>query len=76
MVVFHLRANLSTSFAPSVARSLRGLDLMPMRFGVELVCKLVVLFAGRTKTIFDLRRVVDVVADRCMMEDRVDRCSC
>ena len=25
-------------------------------------------------TIFDLRRVVDVVVDHCMMEDRIDHC--
>ena len=47
---------------------------MPAWSGVELMCKLVVESAGRTTTVFDWRRVV-VVADRCMVEDRIDRCS-
>ena len=36
---------------------------------------LAVAVAGRTKTIFNLHRVFDVVADHCMMGDRVDHCS-
>ena len=48
---------------------------MPVRFGVGLPCKLAVVSARRTMTIFDLLRVVDVVADHCMIEDSVDRCS-
>ena len=48
---------------------------MPMRSGVELMYKLAVVIEGRTKTIFNLHRVVDVVADHCMIEDRVDHCS-
>ena len=42
---------------------------------IELACKLAVAVAGRMTIVFDLHRVVDVVADRCMMEDRVDHCS-
>ena len=38
---------------------------MPVWSGVGLACKIA----------FDSCRVVDVVADHCMMEDRVDRCS-
>ena len=48
---------------------------MPAQSGVELACKLAVVSEGRTMTVFDLHRVVDVVADHCMMEDRVDHCS-
>ena len=40
-----------------------------------LACRLAVASARRTMTIIDMRRVIDVVADHCMMEDRVDRCS-
>ena len=47
---------------------------MPTRSGVRPACKLVVELAGQTTTVFDSRRVV-VVADHCMVEDRVDRCS-
>ena len=46
-----------------------------MRSSVEHVCKLAVEIAARTTIVFDLHRVVDVVADHCMMEDKVDRCS-
>ena len=48
---------------------------MPVRSGVGLACKLAVASAGRTTTVFDLHTVVDVVANHCMMEDWVDRCS-
>ena len=48
---------------------------MPMRFGVELACRLAVVVAGRTTTAFDLHRVVDVIDGHCMMEDMVDCCS-
>ena len=48
---------------------------MPMRSGVELACEVAVASAVRTTTILDSRRVVDVVADHCIMEDSVDRCS-
>ena len=48
---------------------------MPLRSGMGLACKLVVKSAGSMTTIFDLHRVVDVVANHYMMEDRVDRCS-
>ena len=45
---------------------------MSVQSGVELACKLMVAVAVavRTTTIFDLRRVVDVVTNHCMMEDR------
>ena len=46
---------------------------MPVQSGMELVCRLAVAYVGRTPIVFDLRRVVDVVADHCMMEDR-DHC--
>ena len=48
---------------------------MPAQSGVELVCRLVVESAGRMRTVFDLGNFVDVVADHCMPEDRIDRCS-
>ena len=48
---------------------------MPARSGLGLACKLVVESAGRTTTFFDSHRVVDVVSDHYMMEDRVDHCS-
>ena len=48
---------------------------MPVLSGVELAYKLVVVLAGRRTIVFDLRKVVDVVVDRCMMEDKVDCCS-
>ena len=38
--------------------------------GVGLACKLVFESAGRTTTIFDV-----LLANHCMMDDRVDRCS-
>ena len=65
----------SASFAPLVTRSLRGSGLMLVRFGVGIACKLVVVSAGETTNAFDLCKVVDVVADCCMMKDRVDHCS-
>ena len=43
-----------------------------MLYDVELACRLAVASAGRTTTIFNLRRVFYVVVDRCMKEDRVD----
>ena len=63
------------SFAPLIARFLRGLGLMPVRSGIGLACRLAVAFVRQTMTIFDLRRVDDVVADRCMVEDRFDHYS-
>ena len=48
---------------------------MPVWSGVGFACRLVVVSAGRTTTVFDSRSVVDVVADHWMMEDRVDHCS-
>ena len=48
---------------------------MLVRFGMKLTCRLAVVIAGRTMIVFDLCRVVDVVADHCMMEDRVYNCS-
>ena len=73
--IFCLHANSSASFSQSVARSLLGSDLMPVRSSMGLACKLAVASAGRTTIVFDLHKVVDVVADRCMVEDKVDRCS-
>ena len=46
-----------------------------MQSGVGLACRLAVASAGRTMTIFDMHRVVDVVADHYMMDGRVDCCS-
>ena len=46
---------------------------MPARSGVELACRLVVESAGRTTTVLDYDNFF--VADCCMVEDRVDRCS-
>ena len=43
---------------------------------VGLACRLVAVSVGRTTTIFDSRRFVDVVVDHFLMEDRVDHCSC
>ena len=40
-----------------------------------LACKLALASSGRTSAVFDLRRIVDVVSDHCIMEDRVDHCS-
>ena len=48
---------------------------MPARSSVGLECKLAVASARQTTTVFDLRRVVDVVVDHCKIEDMVDRCS-
>ena len=48
---------------------------MLVRSGVGLACKLAVASARRMTTVFDLCRVVNVVVDHCMMEDRVDHCS-
>ena len=47
---------------------------MPMWSSVKLACKLVVESAGRMTTVFDWCRLV-VVVDRCMVEDRIDRCT-
>ena len=44
-------------------------------FGVGLACRLAVASPRRTTTVFDLRRIVDVVDDLCMVEDRFDHCS-
>ena len=66
--------NSSVSFAPLVVTSLRGLGLMLVRSGVGLAYKLAVVSGGRKMIVFDLRKVVDVVVDYYMMEDRVDRC--
>ena len=65
----------SASFAPLIARLRRGLDRMPVQSGMGLACRLEVESAWRTTVVFDSRRVDVVVADHCMMEDRVDRCS-
>ena len=48
---------------------------MPKRSSMGLACKLAVALVGQTMTAFDSLRVVDVVADHCIMEDRVDCCS-
>ena len=40
-----------------------------------LACSLAVVVVGQTMTVFDLRRVVYVVADRCMMKDMFDHYS-
>ena len=42
---------------------------------MELAYKLAVVIAGRMTIVFDLRRVLDVIDDCCMMDDRVDHCS-
>ena len=42
---------------------------------IRLACKLAVASAGRTIVVFDSHKVVDVVANRCMMEYRIDQCS-
>ena len=47
---------------------------MPVQSGVGLTCRLAVESVGPTKIVFDSRRVV-FVADHCIVEDRVDRCS-
>ena len=48
---------------------------MPVWSSLELVCRLAVVVAGQTTTVFDFCRVVDVVSYHFMIEDRVDRCS-
>ena len=48
---------------------------MPARSDVGLASMLAVASAGQTMTVFYLRRVFYVVANHCMMEDRVDCCS-
>ena len=73
--VFLPCVNSSASFASLVTRSLRGSSLMLVWFGVGIACKLVVVSAGEMTNAFDLCKVVDVVADCCMMKDRVDHCS-
>ena len=60
------------SFDPLTVRLRQGLGWMPAWSAVGLACKLTVVSVGRTTTVFDLRRVVNVVADHCMMEDRVE----
>ena len=40
-----------------------------------LACRLAVASAGQTTVVFDLRKVVDVVVDRYIVEDRFDHCS-
>ena len=67
--------NLSSSFVPSIATSLQGSDLMPVWSGVELARRLAVVVARQTTIVFDLHRVVDVVSDHCLMENKVDHCS-
>ena len=37
---------------------------MPVQSGVELACRLAVASTGRMTTIFESRRIVDVVAER------------
>ena len=44
---------------------------MSVRSGIELARRLAVVVAGRTTIVFDLHRVVDVVADHCMMAIRL-----
>ena len=61
----------SLSFAPLVARSRRRSGRMLAWSSVGLACMLVVESAGRTTTVFDYGRI----ADLCIVEDRVDRCS-
>ena len=39
---------------------------------VKLACKVAIASAGQTMTVYDSRRIVDIVADHYMMEDRVD----
>ena len=48
---------------------------MPVQYGMEFACKVAVESMRRMVSVFDLPKVVDVVADGCMMEDKVDRCS-
>ena len=48
---------------------------MAVRSDVELRYKLAVVILGHSTIVFDLRRVVDVVANHCTMDDRVDHCS-
>ena len=48
---------------------------MPVRFGMGLALRLAVVVAGQTTIVFALHRIIDGVADHCMMEDKVDRCS-
>ena len=73
--IFFLHAKSSASFTQSVVRSLPESDLMPVQSSMGLACKLAVASAGGTAIVFDLHKVVDVVADRCMVDDKVDRCS-
>ena len=47
---------------------------MLVRSGMGLECRLAVV--GHSSTVFDLRRVVEVVSDQCcMLEDMFDHCS-
>ena len=62
------------SFAPLISRLPRGLDLMLVHFAMGPEHRIVV--AGRTSIVLNMRRVVDVVVDRCwMLEDTSDRYS-
>ena len=67
--------NSSASFTLLVARSLQRSGLMLVRSDVELAYKLGIVLVGRTTIVYSLRKVVDVVADHCMIKDRVDHCS-
>ena len=73
--MFCTRLSSSASFAPLIARMGQGSDRMPAQFGVELACMLEVASVGRKTTVYDSDRVVDVVANHNVMEDRVDPCS-
>ena len=64
----------SASFAPLIARLRRESGHMPAWSSMELMCKLMVESTRRTMIVFDSCRVA-VVANHCMVEDRVDRCS-
>ena len=46
---------------------------MQAQSGVGIACRLAVESARRTTIVFDSRRVI--VAEHCMMEDRVNHCS-
>ena len=48
---------------------------MLVQSSMEPACRLAVASAGRTMIVSNSRRVVDVFAENCMMEDRVDHCS-
>ena len=46
-----------------------------MRSGMGLAYWLVVAYAGQMAIVFDLCRVVDVVAENCMVKDKFDHFS-